>query len=113
MWCWPLSMKVCNEGLGLPNYVHCIVAANESLHEVRRYLNRGDERFTGLKANEVLRKMERESELWVLPQLSGRLEMYRWDQDYSLVAAEFVDPEAMSNDGKAKLFVEVRLVDAP
>jgi len=91
--------------------MHSELEAGKLLRDVRDYLRKGDDDFRGLDQNPVLRDYRQwDFKVWVLPQLPGCSEMYRWDLDYSLPASDFCDEDAMAKeDGKSKLFLEVRI----
>lgn len=103
--------RLCDKDLGLTSYFHELLEDGKSLKEVKKDLkNGGKEGIGGFANNHVLQQYKWKFELWVLPQRLGCSKMYLWDQDYSLLASDFCDPEAMEKDGgKPKLFVQIRI----
>lgn len=100
---------LCDQGLGLKSYVQPVLEGNCTLKHFQAYLRRGDEDLEGLDKNWILEGRPWDTEIWVLPQAPGCKYMYSWNQDDILVASDFCDPDALIKDGRAMLYMEVRI----
>lgn len=111
------SNQLNSHDLRLRNYIQVEFEADETLEQAKQYFRLGEPfgEFRGLEGARHLGRRHWMLEVWVLPQLRGCLTMFRWEDVPELPARAFCDLRTLREEagGKAKLYVEVRIVPNP